>query len=307
MWEYDPTETDFGTTESLMLLPYWTNNCIGSMEGLLFESSATTAYHFLNQSELSVNPSDPMVGLPYGPSGYPDVVLGLRHLQLLGVRYFFCFSPTIVRAARASGLVTEVARTGPWHYEGNTRTWYLFEVHDAPLARGLAYLPNVITSIGSRTAWQAASVHWWLDPHDLDVELAQSGPPSWPRRTSPLARTVVALPNVVVTDASESVSTIRFHVSRLGVPVEVDVSYYPRWHASGALGPYRVSPNLMVVVPTSHEVVLTYGATTATTVGDLLTLGGLAACLAVLAARLRRKTLPRRRSEPSRSAFHPIS
>ena len=28
MWEYDPSLNRFGTTESLMLLPYFTNGCI---------------------------------------------------------------------------------------------------------------------------------------------------------------------------------------------------------------------------------------------------------------------------------------
>ena len=56
MWEYDPSLNRFGTTMSLMLLPYWTNGCIDSMEGLLFESSATTPFHFINQNELSVTP-----------------------------------------------------------------------------------------------------------------------------------------------------------------------------------------------------------------------------------------------------------
>ena len=65
MWQYDPSLNRFGTTEALMLLPYWSDGCIGSMEGLLFESSATTPYHFFNQAELSVSPSDPMVGLAY--------------------------------------------------------------------------------------------------------------------------------------------------------------------------------------------------------------------------------------------------
>ena len=39
MWEYSASENRFGTPEALMLLPYWTNGCIDSMEGLLFESS----------------------------------------------------------------------------------------------------------------------------------------------------------------------------------------------------------------------------------------------------------------------------
>ena len=67
MWEYSASENRFGTPEALMLLPYWTNGCIDSMEGLLFESSTTTPYHFIDQAELSEGPSDPEVGLPYGP------------------------------------------------------------------------------------------------------------------------------------------------------------------------------------------------------------------------------------------------
>jgi hypothetical protein len=45
------------------------------------------------------------------------------------------------------------------------------------------------------------------------------------------------------------------------VPVLVRTSYFPNWQASGADGPYRVSPNLMVVVPTGTHVELSYGWT----------------------------------------------
>jgi hypothetical protein len=291
MWEYDPHESDFGTTESLMLLPYWTNNCIGSMEGLLFESSATTPYHFLNQSELSVVPSDPMVGLPYGPSGEPDIVLGLRHLQLLGVRYFLAFTPRIVRVAQRSGLVRQVAVTGPWRWQGRTRTWHLFVVKDAPLAEGLTALPNVVTSLSSKGAWQHASVNWWLAPKRWGVYLAQSGPASWPRTTKATTVTTSPLPAVAVTAMRQTVSQVSFRVNRTGVPVVVRVSYYPRWHASGAKGPWRVSPNLMVVVPTSRTVVLTYQGSSTTTVGATITvLAVIGAVAAAIVARRRRRS-----------------
>ena len=71
MWQYDPSLNRFGTTQALMLLPYWSNGCIGSMEGLLFESAATTPYHFLNQAELSVTPSEAMNGLDYSALDVP--------------------------------------------------------------------------------------------------------------------------------------------------------------------------------------------------------------------------------------------
>ena len=42
-----------------MLLPFWTDGCIGSMEGLYFEASATTPFHFLNEAELSRGAVEP--------------------------------------------------------------------------------------------------------------------------------------------------------------------------------------------------------------------------------------------------------
>jgi len=63
----------------------------------------------------------------------------------------------------------------------------------------------------------------------------------------------------------------------VGTPVLVKVSYFPNWHASGADGPWRVTPNLMVVVPTSHDVTLSYGRSAADNLGQLATLAGLIA------------------------------
>src|SRR5579871_2776404 len=110
MWEYSDSENRFGTPESLMLLPYWTNGCVDSMEGLLFESSATTPYHFINQAELSEMPSEPEVGLPYGTL---DVALGVQHLQLLGVKYFIAESAAVEQQANADPALHFVASTGP--------------------------------------------------------------------------------------------------------------------------------------------------------------------------------------------------
>ena len=56
MWEYEKELDRYGTPMALMLLPYWTDGCIGSMEGLYFEASATTPFHFLTQVELSTAP-----------------------------------------------------------------------------------------------------------------------------------------------------------------------------------------------------------------------------------------------------------
>ena len=76
---------------------------------------------------------------------------------------------------------------------------------------------------------------------------------------SDIRPTVKPVATTRVTAVTQTDSSISFHVSRVGTPVLVKVSYFPNWQASGADGPWRVTPNLMVVVPTSHDVTLTYG------------------------------------------------
>lgn len=83
------------------------------------------------------------------------------------------------------------------------------------------------------------------------------------------------LPEVEVTDIRQDRTSISFTVSRPGVPVLVKTSYFPNWVAEGAEGPYRVSPNLMVVVPTSTDVRITYTRTPVDLVASAMSLLGL--------------------------------
>ncbi len=291
MWEYAPSESRFGTTMALMLLPYWTNNCVDSMEGLFFESSATTPYHFLDQAELSSQPSDPQVGLPYGPL---DVPLGVTHLQQLGVRYYIAFSPLAVAEAHGDPQLQLVAQTRAWPAPGVR--WQIYLVRHSPLVTGLTHTPVVVAGMASRTAWLAANVKWWTTPADWSVEAAASGPASWPHAaTISQLPTSAALPSERVTNVHVGLQSLSFHVSRIGVPTLVKVSYYPRWHAEGAAGPYRVSPNLMVVVPTSHDVTLVYATTAADRIGALVSEVTIAVGIVVALAAWRRRRRTRRR------------
>ena len=280
MWEYNSDLDRFGTPMALMLLPYWTNGCIGSQEGLFFESSATTPYHFLIQAEVSAAPSDPEVGLPYGTT---NVALGVRHLQLLGVKYLMLSSRTTqVQAARDSQL-TLLDTSGPWPNNSGgptSTTWKIYLIKSTPLVSSVSHLPVVVPGIdATQDTWRSANVTWFLDSARWSVPLAASGPLNWPRGSVSTTTSPVVKP-VSVSKVRVGTSSVTFDVSKVGTPVIVKVSYFPQWHVSGATGPYRVSPNLMAVVPTSRHVSLTYGSSGATTLGNLLTLGGVAALVA---------------------------
>jgi len=283
MWEYEPEEDQMGTPMALMLLPYWTRGCIGSMEGLYFESSATTPYHFLNAAELSVHPSNPVRGLHYGQL---DVIEGVRHLQMLGVRYYMAITPETQAQADVDSELKLVATSGPWpvtYTSGGTshteqRTWKIYEVADAQIVTPLLNRPVVVNHApqGGKQ-WQNLSESWYLDPNRDDVYYAASGPSAWQRvsafEPNP-PRT--PLPPVQVSHTTTGDDSVSFDVDTTGVPVLVRTSYFPNWHVSGAKGPYRVTPNLMVVIPTSHHVRLHYGWTPVDLLGIFLSLLGVA-------------------------------
>ncbi|MFN2505602.1 MAG: 6-pyruvoyl-tetrahydropterin synthase-related protein [Acidimicrobiales bacterium] len=279
-WEYESGLDRFGTPMALMLLPYWTDGCIDSMEGLYFESSATTPYHFLSAGELSKAPSNPQRDLPYRAL---DVAAGVEHLKILGTRYYMAFSPETIAAADQLPDLKLVATTGKWR---------VYQISGSELVTPLAFMPAVVEGIGkSETPWLEVSVNWYMEQKDHDVPIASGGPKEWPRierhkvasATEVIGSDVAVdtpprkpVPGTGVTNIKETNDSISFDVDRPGSPVLVKVSYFPNWKASGAEGPWRVTPNLMVVVPTSNHVTLEYKNRAGEIMGWLVTLIGIA-------------------------------
>ena len=109
------------------------------------------------------------------------------------------------------------------------------------------------------------------------MEETASGPASW-ARVSPTATTapVRPEPKTTVTDIQQGEESISFDVDRIGTPVLVKTSYFPNWHVQGAKGVYWATPNLMVVIPTSLHVKLTYGYTPVDWVGLAMSITGIA-------------------------------
>ena len=165
----------------------------------------------------------------------------------------------------------------------------------------LAYEPVVASGIGeSQDEFLPTETAWFLSG-DTSVPIAVHGPDDWARveaepvphdlrrltrwvldqtgRTGPMDPVPdlpkKALPAIEVTDIEHTSSEISFRVSEPGVPVLVKTSYFPNWTVDGGEGPYRVTPNLMVVVPTSNQVTMRYARTPPDLFGIVLTILGL--------------------------------
>jgi hypothetical protein len=264
-WEYESDLNRYGTPMAMMLLPFWTDGCIGSMEGLYFESSGTTPFHFLNASETSEAPSNPVRDLPDRPMAYPgfDLDKGVRHLQMMGTKYYMAFSPKAIEAADRHPDLTEVAESAPWK---------VYEVAGAELVEPLENEPAVLEGMSeTNPAWQRDAVAWYTDPSALDVFLAPDGPKGWQRVERGEVPERRPLPKTKVSNIVEGDLAISFDVDRVGEPILVKTSYFPNWKVSGADRIYHVTPNLMVVIPTDEHVRLSYGYTPVDQLGYGLT------------------------------------
>ncbi|MGB5759407.1 MAG: hypothetical protein WBM50_21005 [Acidimicrobiales bacterium] len=294
MWEYDKGLDRYGTPMALMLLPHWTDGCIGSMEGLYFESSASTPFHFLNQSRLSESPSRAQRDLPYQDF---DIDKGVEQLQVSGVRYYLAQTDSTIEAARQHPDLTEIDEAQPF---------VIFEVAGSELVEPLDVEPVVVAGRTEaevagdfeegadvsrfEVGWVSQAVEYYNDPGFYPAMPAEDGPDSWARLSGLDGAEARPLEPVQVSDIAVDTNQISFSVDRPGTPVLVKVSYFPNWDADGADGPWRVGPNLMVVIPTGDQVTLSYGRTSVDLAGIALTVLGLIA-LAVLGGIDRRRWL----------------
>ncbi|HEY5578098.1 MAG TPA: hypothetical protein VIL12_00240, partial [Acidimicrobiia bacterium] len=294
MWEANSDMNRYGTPMALMLTDYWSSGH-PSQEGLFFESSITTPFHFVNASEVSLKPSNPIPGLRYHTF---DFDRGAEHLDLYGVRFYISFTEEARDEARAHPAFTEVAVSDPF---------VVFELDESPLVEVATYVPAVyeapanlpfvgllnFTEEGDddeAMSFGDFALAWYDDLEGLSRLVTAEGPESWTRITSleelpsdPVAVTGT-VSNVEITDTS-----ISFDTTAVGAPHLVKVSYFPNWTAEGADGPYHATPSLMVVVPKQGHVELRFEPTWAEWMGRVLSLAGLAALVAWVVVSRRRK------------------
>lgn len=270
LWEANSGLNSYGTPMALMLFPYWTEGSHSSMEGLYFESSLTTPFHFMTAGEMSFKPSNPIPGLPY--SNF-DFERGLAHLQHFAVDYYVTFTPEARQQADIYPDLEQVAVSEPFA---------VYRVPDSPMVEVARFQPAVydpsLAEDGAGPAYDEVVVDWFTEPDLLDRWLAADGPDTWPRVGPTIGAALEdarPLPGGSVSDVVVDDHSVSFTTDAIGVPHLVKVSYFPNWVAEGAEGPWLAAPSLMVVVPTQEQVTLEFRNRSAEWIGWLLTVGGI--------------------------------
>jgi hypothetical protein len=307
-WEGNSEWNQYGTPMSPMLIPYWTNDSHESMEGLYFESSLTTPFHFINSSEMSLSASNPIPGLSYNNF---QLERGLKHLAIYGVSYYVNITPEAGEEADSIDSMTKVAASGPFGIYALPETQLVEAARFVPSVYEVPERGMLAALIGSETVTGAdgeplASFHdmaleWYDDVDNLDRWIVADGPESWQRIESLNEREaeLTGVSEGAVTDVVVDDHLISFHTEAVGVPHLVKVSYFPNWEATGAKGPYRAAPSLMVVIPTEEDVVIEFNDTWAELSGKILSVAGILALIGVLGVVAFRSRAGRRPSEAS--------
>ncbi|NDF87639.1 MAG: hypothetical protein EB108_01380, partial [Actinobacteria bacterium] len=309
LWENNSELNKYGTTMSLMLLPHWTKGCIGSMEGLNFEAAGTTPYHFITAAAMSKQSSNPVRELRYDDN---NAGLGVRYLQELGVRYYMAFTAEAISQANQQAALSKIAESGPW---------VIYKVDRSDLVVPMTVQPVIVstTSDDPKERWLEIGTSWFQHPEDWAAVPADDGPESWqkvdakidlnrrqgepadPSRKVDIVKpaeniSVVELEPVTISNTKLEDEAISFSVDKVGVPVLVRMSYFPNWKVENAQGPYRVAPNMMVVIPTKNNIRLHYGYTRVDFFAYFMTFVG----ICTMAVRWRGRQVARRRKTARR-------
>ncbi|MCU1392373.1 MAG: hypothetical protein JWM34_801 [Ilumatobacteraceae bacterium] len=281
LWENNTDNGRYGTTMALMLLPHWTDGCIDSSEGLFFEASGTTPYHFITAAAMSTNSSNPVRQLRYTDS---DPAIGVPYLQELGIKYYMAWTDQAVAKADQQPDLVPIKISGPWH---------IYEVTNSDIVTPLTNQPVVVPGrADDREKWLELGTSWFQNPADWAAMPVSDGPSDWQRVNAVVDPTrvqtnrvdvvipdqaikSVPLPAVKVSNVVMGNETVDFDVDTVGVPVLVKVSYFPNWEVDGGKGPWRVAPNLMLVIPTSKHVHMVFARSATDYIAYLLTLIGI--------------------------------
>jgi hypothetical protein len=252
-WEYDAKQGEYGTPLAMFLMPFFTDGCVASLEGLYYEASSTTPFHFGATPWYTKTPSRPVRNLPY--PGDIDMDRAMEALDALGADWYATFNEDTAKAALDAGL-KKLTTTGPWT---------VWEVPNGGVVSPLQQLP--------------LSKPW--NPDTYVAHFLTEPAEHWTEWDSTNTKLPDELPKVTVSNVTTADGEVRFSVSRPGVPVIVHMSYFDGWRVSNGELLGRAGPNMLLVLPTENDVRVHWERPASTHVAYVIAVIGLLCALAL--------------------------
>ena len=238
MWEPNSDLNKYGTPMVLMTIPMFTDH--QSVEGLYFDSSITTPFHFLTVSGLAERPSNPVGGLTYINGEFDK---GFRLMEELGVDYFIAYTSSIKDKANKdenfnflfSNEVFNVYSINSEKVELVEDNLYIFESPDF-----YERLRNAVLREGGEQSFFESAYKSFKD--ELNYKIIENYDESF---ADPSDKNTTLL----ISDLNIQNELITFKTNKPNQLHLIKVSYFPNWKITNGYGPYRISPSFMAVIP----------------------------------------------------------
>ena len=246
MWEPNSDLNKYGTPMVLMTIPYFTQHT--SMEGLYFDSSITTPFHFIAVSGLAESPSNPVGGLSYINNEFEK---GVDYLNDLGVDYFITYTESITEKANSNSDLIYLFTSEPFSVYKIESDKVELVNEKIEIFEKISFVERTTSSIFRNTEYknffdQAYKNYGYLNNYRV-IEL----PPNIEVNSSIKS-------NLEIRDLTISSDKISFTTNRPNELHIIKFSYFPNWEIKDGAGPYRISPSFMSVIPYSNNVVLSF-------------------------------------------------
>ncbi|MBS1198666.1 MAG: hypothetical protein H6R18_2451 [Proteobacteria bacterium] len=260
LFEHDPANNDLGSTRTLEALPMFLNHR-PVLEGLYMESALLGPAIYQLQSEVSAQPSSPLVRFP---SGSLDPDFAARHMNFLHADTVLLRSAKAKEAIEASGRFVLVAESQPFalyrlkHFDSR-----LVEVVSRPI------------KLRPKQDWMQDAFAWYRLRSRFDAYL-----PVYSDHPAELAgiENPVNASTAAVREISLDRHQLVFQTEAIGRPHLIKIAYHPRWQLASKGSLHIAGSGFMLVMPQEKEIRLVYGHTM---IGKL---GMLASALAALLA-----------------------
>ena len=249
MWEPNSDMNKYGTPMTLMTIPYFTEHT--SMEGLYFDSSITTPFHFISVSGLAKRPSNPVGGLSYINNQFDQ---GVEHLNHLGVDYFISYTEEIESKAMDSEKLILLFSSEPFS---------VFKVNSSKVE--LIYQDIKIFSKASTQDGILSSILRDTDIDNFFDKAYESFDELDKKRVIEVSNGMNIVSSkkndLQITDLNITNNKISFFTDSPGELHLIKVSYFPNWKITNGKGPFRTSPSFMSVIPDNKYVEITFEKT----------------------------------------------
>ncbi len=251
VYEHSPLYNRFGTTRAFENLAYFSGR--STLEGLYVQSSISAPFAFYLQSEISSTSSNPLPQYDYSS---PNIDKAVRHFRLLNISHFIAVSEQIKLSAKKHKDLQKVA------------TFDDIEIFKVKPDRNEYVVPlEYHPATSPKKDWRNIAYQWFRKysedlPFILFSDDADSQIPyiaslkkftTWGNfMSSEIKGETPIVKSYLAKDA------IDIKTTEIGRPLLVKVSYHPNWHCKGAIGPFLVSPSLMMIIPTKTHIQMVF-------------------------------------------------